>query len=166
MRAQVFLDQGEQRALLIFGELGVGDAFVFLDGRCARVGGERYRRARYVLMIAFGALLGGERLHQRAAEVFFGAEHAGAFHRTVANFRRIRAKELRAAAESGNRLAVHDRPVLRAVMAFVAPAPGAGLGGLSEEGEEVEIGIARGTLALLEFAQHVFELANRFGLAE
>ena len=30
--AEVFLNQGEEGALLIFGELAVGDAFIFLDG--------------------------------------------------------------------------------------------------------------------------------------
>ena len=37
LRAQVLLNQGEEGALLIFGELAVGDAFIFLDGSSALV---------------------------------------------------------------------------------------------------------------------------------
>ena len=49
-------------------------------------------------------------------------------------------------------------------MAFVAPAPGAGLGGLAEEGEEVEVWIAGRPAALLDFSQDVLKLSDRFGL--
>ena len=49
-------------------------------------------------------------------------------------------------------------------MAFIAPAPGAGLGGLAEEGEEVEVWIAGRSAALLDFSQNVLKLTDRFGL--
>ena len=45
-------------------------------------------------------------------------------------------------------------------MTFVAPTPRALSVRLAEERKEVQIGITRGPLALLQFAQHVFEFAD------
>jgi hypothetical protein len=51
------------------------------------------------------------------------------------------------------------------MMAFIAPTPGSILARLSKEGEEVQFRIARGPTALLEFAQHVLQLADSLRLA-
>src|SRR5258706_9029300 len=50
------------------------------------------------------------------------------------------------------------------MMAFIAPAPRTLRVRLSEECKKIQIRIARWPLTLLEFAQHVFELADGFRL--
>src|SRR5215472_18263715 len=49
-------------------------------------------------------------------------------------------------------------------MSLVTPTPGPAFHGFAEEREEIELGITRWSSSLFDLAQHVFELADGFGL--
>src|SRR5215472_3052704 len=161
LRVEVFLDQRQQRSLLVVVQRGVGDAGIGLDCGFALVAGDDVGRGGPG-QDRHGTLRGGERLQQRVAQVLFGAQWACPLHGSLAHLGGVGPKELWAA---GDRLAVHDGPVLRTVMSLVTPTPGSTFHGFTEEGEEVELGITRWSSSLFDLAQHVFELADGFGLA-
>jgi len=83
-------------------------------------------------------LLRAERRDQLAAQIFFMRQDAQAFTRALAHFGWIGAEETGRALH----LAVHDRKVLRDVVAFHAVTPRSGLRRLAEYREEITIGIA------------------------
>ncbi len=78
-------------------------------------------------------------MDEGAREVLLGAKDSGAAHRALPHFSRVGAKELRAGC---HRAAVNDRPVLRDMVALVAPAPGTTFRGLTEEREVVQPRVA------------------------
>ncbi len=106
-----------------------------------------------------------ERRHQRPRRILHRAEDAQTLLRSFdAHFRGIGAEERRRARDRG---VVGDREMQRQMMAFDAPAPRALRRGRTENGEEVELGIANvralPAVRVFDRVEEDFELHDRGG---
>ena len=172
LREGVFLDQLPQRLLLTRRQRAVGDADVGQPLGLPLVHREDVVR-RLRIDHRRLALRRVERLQQRAGEILLGGEGARAGLRAGPHLGRVAAEELRA---RGDRRAAHDRPVLRDVVPFEAPAPRFGGRRRAEDGEQVSLRIAvrvpvaadERLLAGVAFdvVEHRLERADRLDLGE
>src|SRR6267143_6786346 len=74
LRAQIFLDQRHQHALLVFAEFAVSNAFVLMDRGLALIAGQDVV-GRGSVDHSFCPLRWCYRLNQRSPDVYYAADH-------------------------------------------------------------------------------------------